>query len=366
MLKDVVKKIVLKLFPELSAGLHLPRLARVLAVNDAPGEGGTSERFRPRYAVDLEILTPEGERDGAFPIYEAVPLPVPVGCGQEAGLFGFPEPGTIVEIGFAYGRPDHPLVRQIYPQGLSLPGVLMGQQRWQQSPAVFQTVDKDGNWSRETDGAITDKAFTREAEAVENLDTFSRELRTIHENSTEEVGGFKIIEALGALRLRSGGSANLVAADNINLITARDFTLTAAQDRHEVAGRDHFAQVKGNLEETTIGNRTENVGEDRTESTGGDHTADVGGESTENVNGNKRITAPFINLEGMTVRIGRPGAGVSLLPTIIDFMEEVRCALHAIAIHTHNSSVAPDNDATIETHSGNVGTLKGKLDSING
>ena len=98
-MRDLVKKIVLKLFPELTAGLHLDRFARVVAVNDPPTEGGASERFRPRYAVDLEILTPDGQRDEAFPIYGAVQLPVSIGCGQEAGLFGFPEPGTIVVIG---------------------------------------------------------------------------------------------------------------------------------------------------------------------------------------------------------------------------------------------------------------------------
>ncbi|BCS89952.1 bacteriophage T4 gp5 trimerisation domain-containing protein [Pseudodesulfovibrio sediminis] len=373
-MREVVKKIILKLYPELDAGLHLPRFARVLAVNDAPKDGGTSERFRPRYAVDLEILTPNGERDESFPIYEAVQLPVPLGCGQEAGLFGFPEPGVIVEIGFAYGRADHPIVRQIYPQGMSLPTVDMGQQRWQQSAAVFQDVDKDGNWTRKTDMAITDTSLRRNIEAVENEEQYSRDHRTIRENSVEEVGGFKILEALGALRLRSGGSANLVAVDNINLTTTRDFTLTAAQDRHEVTGRHHTSLVKGNLEETVNGNRTEDVGGDRIESTGGDITADVGGsttstvgaESTEQVTTTKTIEAEFINLVATTVRMGRGGGGVSLLPTLIAFMEEVRCALQDLADHVHPSVGNCDVQSEVAGHSSAVGGLKGKLGSISG
>lgn len=367
MLRDTVKKIVLKLFPELSAGLHLDRFARVVAVNDPPEDGGASERFRPRYAVDLEILTPDGEPDDAFPVYEAVQLPVPVGCGQEAGLYGFPEPGAIVVIGFAYGRADHPLIRQIYPQGMSLPDIAMGQQRWQHSPAVFQTVDTDGNWTRETDMAITDKSLKRVAEAVDNIETFSRELRTIHENSVEEVGGFKILEALGALRLRSGGSANLVAVDNINLTTARDYTLTAAQDRHEVAGRHHTALTKGNTSLTTKGAKSDDVGEDRTESTGGDHSSDVGGESSELVGKTKNIQAEHIALQAETISFTNTQGTVSFLGLLVDFMEEVRSALHAIAEHTHPSEGSvPNNSEEIDTHADNVGGLKGELGTIKG
>ncbi|MBU4192872.1 MAG: hypothetical protein KKD85_11235 [Proteobacteria bacterium] len=365
-MRKAIEKVILKIFPELSGGLHLDRYARVLAVSDAPAAGGPSERFRPRYAVDLEILTPDGARDEAFPVYEAVPLPVPAGCGQEAGLYAFPEPGALVVIGFAYGRADHPLVRQIYPQGMSLPEVAQGQQRWQQSADVYQGVDQHGNWTRKTGQAISDESLHRAARAVENLDEFSRELRRIHEHSKEVVGGTKTLEALGALRLRSGGSANLVAVDNINFATSRDRTLIVGQDRHEVAGRHMVSLVKGDMEETAHGNRTEDVGGNRTESTGGDHTSDVGGESVETVDGNKTIAALHINLEASTIRLGQPGSGISLLPTIISFMEEIRCALHDIAIHQHNGRVPPDNGGEIDGHSTAVGTLKGNMGTISG
>lgn len=375
-MREVVKKIILKLYPELDAGLHLPRFARVLAVNDAPKDGGTSERFRPRYAVDLEILTPNGERDESFPIYEAVQLPVPLGCGQEAGLFGFPEPGVIVEIGFAYGRADHPIVRQIYPQGMSLPTVDMGQQRWQQSAAVFQDVDKAGNWTRKTDMAITDTSLRRNIEAVENEEQYSRDHRTIRENSVEEIGGFKILEALGALRLRSGGSAHLTAVDNINLTTARDLNSIAAQDRNQITGRDIKAEVKrhleelvrGNLTETTHGSRTEDVGGDRTESTGGNHTADVGGDSTENVAKTKTTAATFINMEATTFRIGQSTqGGISLLPLLTSFMEEVRCALQDCADHVHPAIGAVSNQQDeLAEHSEKVAGLKGKVGVLSG
>lgn len=61
-------------YPELSAGLHLPKFARVEA-----------------HA-------------------EAVPLPVPM-AGQDSGMFQFPPVGTLVEVAFTDGRPDKPFIR---------------------------------------------------------------------------------------------------------------------------------------------------------------------------------------------------------------------------------------------------------------
>ena len=79
-MREMIKKIIMELLPELAGGLHLDRYARVLAAGDSPTEGATSERFRPRYAVDLEILGPDMEPDASFPRYSAVPLPVSSCC----------------------------------------------------------------------------------------------------------------------------------------------------------------------------------------------------------------------------------------------------------------------------------------------
>ena len=51
--------------------------------------------------------------------YTAVPLPVPVGAGGEAGVFAPPRPEALVVVGFAYGRQDYPIIRQIY--GMAIP-----------------------------------------------------------------------------------------------------------------------------------------------------------------------------------------------------------------------------------------------------
>ena len=195
-MKQAIKRAMIALFPELGAGLHLDRYARVVAVADAPGEGAASERFRPRFAVDIQILTPDGEPDPAFPVYTAVPLPVQSGAGQEKGLFSFPEPGAQVVVGFAYGRPDHPIIRQVYPFGVSLPAVAQGEQLWQSTPTTFQRADADGNWSRKTEARIKDESRERIVSAQESTAVIGTETRTVREHSVEAVGGNKQVEAM--------------------------------------------------------------------------------------------------------------------------------------------------------------------------
>ena len=103
--------------------------------------------FRPRFGVDVEVLTADGEPDPDLPILTGLPLPAPMG-GQEAGMYGFPEEGTTVVVSFAYGLPNKPFITQILPHGLILPWVSKVDQVWQHSEACQQRVDADGNWLR--------------------------------------------------------------------------------------------------------------------------------------------------------------------------------------------------------------------------
>ena len=243
---DAIRRSVERQFPELTGGYHLPRFGRVVAVPDAPAAPGLCDDFRPRFGVDVEVLLPDGEPDPALPILTGLPLPAPMG-GQEAGMFGFPEEGTTVVVSFAYGLPHKPFITQILPHGLSLPRVPKGDQVWQHSEACQQRVDADGNWLRQTDGKIQDKAIEREVEAMQNTESFQSHARTVDDHSTESVGGIKKIEALGALKLLSGGSASLAAVDDLHQATGRDLNL--------VVGQKHNATVGGDMEERIQGLR---------------------------------------------------------------------------------------------------------------
>lgn len=243
---DAIKRSVERQFPELTGGYHLPRFARVVAVADAPAGAGICDDFRPRYAVDIEVLGPDGEPDSKLPILAGVPLPLPTG-GEEMGIYAFPEEGTQVVVCFAYGLPHKPYIQTILPHGLSMPSVPKGDQVWQHSEACQQRVDADGNWLRQTDGKIVDKAIEREVEAMGNTERFQNHTRTVDDHSTESVGGIKTLEALGALKLLSGGSASLAAMDDLHQATGRDLNL--------VVGQKHNATVGGDMEERIEGVR---------------------------------------------------------------------------------------------------------------
>lgn len=243
---DAIRRSVERQFPELTGGYHLPRFARVVAVADAPAGAGICDDFRPRYAVDIEVLGPDGEPDSKLPILGGVPLPLPTG-GEEMGIYAFPGEGTQVVVCFAYGLPHKPYIQTILPHGLSMPSVPKGDQVWQHSEACQQRVDADGNWLRQTDGKILDKAIEREVEAMGNTERFQNHTRTVDDHSTESVGGIKTLEALGALKLLSGGSASLAAMDDLHQATGRDLNL--------VVGQKHNATVGGDMEERIEGLR---------------------------------------------------------------------------------------------------------------
>lgn len=248
---DAIKRSVARQFPELSGGYHLPRFGRVVAVPDAPAAPGLCDDFRPRFGVDVEVLLADGEPDPDLPILTGLPLPAPMG-GQEAGMFGFPEEGTTVVISFAYGLPHKPFITQILPHGLSLPRVPKGDQVWQHSEACQQRVDADGNWLRQTDGKIQDKAIEREVEALDNTEAFQNHTRTVDDHSTESVGGTKKIEALGALKLLSGGTASLAAVDDLHQATGRDLNLVVGQKHNATVGADMQEKIQG-LRKSIVG-----------------------------------------------------------------------------------------------------------------
>lgn len=191
--------------------------------------------------MDIEVLGPD---DPQLPQLAGVPLPLPTG-GEEMGMYAFPEEGTQVVVCLAYGLPNKPYIQTILPHGLSIPKVPKGDQVWQHSEAAQQRVDADGNWLRQTDGKIQDKAIEREVEALENREQFQSHTQTIDDHSTETVGGVKTIEALGALKLLSGGSASLAAVDDLHQATGRDLNVVVGQTHNATVGGDMQEKIQG-------------------------------------------------------------------------------------------------------------------------
>ncbi|WP_445946391.1 hypothetical protein [Shewanella sp.] len=155
-MKTVVNNMVRRLFPELTAKLHLPRWGRVVALPELPTEDGErgSDAFYPRYAVDVQLLDENGTDTKSKPL-QAVPLPLP-GAGNKAGRLEPPAVGAIVEIAFAYGRPDKPFIRTVLPFGWDLPAIKEGETRSQVREGVYQHIDDKGNFENKTDESLKD------------------------------------------------------------------------------------------------------------------------------------------------------------------------------------------------------------------
>nr|WP_315492722.1 hypothetical protein [uncultured Pseudomonas sp.] len=319
---DAIKRSVERQFPELTGGYHLPRFARVVAVADAPAGAGICDDFRPRYAVDIEVLGPDGEPDSKLPILAGVPLPLPTG-GEEMGIYAFPEEGTQVVVCFAYGLPHKPYIQTILPHGLSMPSVPKGDQVWQHSVACQQRVDADGNWLRQTDGKIQDKAIEREVEAMGNTERYQNHTRTVDDHSKESVGGIKTIEALGALKLLSGGSASLAAVDDLHQATGRDLNL--------VVGQKHNATVGGDMQERIEGLR-------------------------------KSVAAVSQRLVAPKTWMG--SEGVNVLQVVCDLLDLVQQMNTQLAGHTHGPTPVPGNAGAFIGNAAKATALAGQLKPI--
>ncbi|QLG94895.1 hypothetical protein HZF02_24460 [Pseudomonas yamanorum] len=319
---DAIRRSVERQFPELTGGYHLPRFARVVAVADAPAGAGICDDFRPRYAVDIEVMGPDGEPDNNLPILAGVPLPLPTG-GEEMGIYAFPEEGTQVVVCFAYGLPHKPYIQTILPHGLSMPSVPKGDQVWQHSEACQQRVDADGNWLRQTDGKILDKAIEREVEAMGNTERFQNHSRNVDDHSTESVGGIKTIEALGALKLLSGGSASLAAVDDLHQATGRDLNL--------VVGHKHNATVGGDMAEKIEGLR-------------------------------KSVAAVSQRLQAPKNWIG--SEGVNLFQVVCDTLDLLQQMNTQLAAHTHVPGQPPGNAAAFSANAATATQMAGKLKPI--
>lgn len=164
---NVIKRIIYRLFPELTGRWHLPRWGKVVALPELPQEGDLSDRFYPHYAVDVQLLDEKGMEYEDKPPLQAVPLPVP-GLGDHAGRLEPPAIGCIVELGFMFGQPDKPFIRCVLPLGFKLPGIKQGESRYQQRKGVYQLVDQQGNFERKTDKDDIIECLNQRIKALED------------------------------------------------------------------------------------------------------------------------------------------------------------------------------------------------------
>jgi hypothetical protein len=121
MLEETIKRIVKRLWPELTGDLHLPQWGRVVNVH-AIEAAAASTASEPRYCIDLQVLDKQGNDDTAVQVLTKVPLPG-TGAGDQRGVFCYPKVGALVELGFILGQPNKPFIRTVLVEGVTLPAL---------------------------------------------------------------------------------------------------------------------------------------------------------------------------------------------------------------------------------------------------
>ena len=314
------KRQIDKSYPELAAGLHLPRTARVTGPTDTAALGDMSDPFRPRYAVNVQLLNPDGS-DSDTPELIAVPLPVPM-AGAEGGTYQFPAEGTIVELGFIDGRADRPQVRQTLQDGQPLPDIIPGEQLQQFRAGVSQRVRQDGSWYRETDQDITETSRTRNVTSDEENRTTTTRSVTIQANDT--------LTVIGTHKLMAGAVLHVV--DGPWSVVASGKITQQAPERE--------ARIDG------------------------DETLTVGGSLAETITGIRRSVAAAQHLLAPSVVIG--SEEINLLRLFTDILDVIERLARQTAEHTHNNTGTPNNSAAISQTGEEPGRLRDRYGSFIG
>lgn len=327
-------------FPELAAGFHLPAFGQVVAVSDSAQAGQLNDPFRPRYAVDVQQLDEDGKPDTEVPVFKAVPVPVLFG-GPEQGQFQYPVEGTLVELGFAFGRADLPFIRTILGTGWPLPDIQPGEQLTQQRAEVYQRTDVAGNHTVATDQQLHHLAAQLHQESDDYQGAFGTHRITVKQHSTEEVAGRKLIEALGAIELLAGDDIELATLANLHLVAAGErVDITGADYQHSIGG-DSTTTIKGDEQRTTEGN------------------------TTEQITGNKSSQAKVQTIQGDTIILGN--GTHNMLALMIGMMANVQDALSKLDSHTHSDHGRPPSvQGQVAGHATAIGTTKSNLQSFTG
>ncbi|MFA0054952.1 hypothetical protein [Vibrio echinoideorum] len=248
------KRETLQNFPELAAGFHLPKFGRVEVVRDTATAGQVADPFRPRFAVDVQVLDENLNPDINVPVYRSIPLPVHM-SRHESGLLSYPLEGTLVEIAFAYGRNDRPIIRGVYGREYALPSIEPGEQLQQQREEVSNRIDAAGNTSQQTDQTQNQRAFEKLDQVERYRGEFGQQNILVDEHSIEEVVGKKLIEALGAINLIAGDDIVLGSLGNMQTATAGELVETIGKVRRSIAAEHQWLQAP----RTWIGSKEENV-----------------------------------------------------------------------------------------------------------
>lgn len=316
--KSAARRQIEREFPELADGYHLSKKAKIVSIPDETSLGDISTDFRPKYAVNVQLLDENG-KETETPVYKAVPLPV-TNIGSEGGSYHYPEEGTEVEIGFINGKPDQPVVRNIYPNNKTMPSIKKGEHLLQQRAEVFNRIDDIGNITRNSDQTITDNARDYCLNSDSSTEDTTTKTTTVKANFNVNVY-----------------SNYQLSANTITSIALKDYTVGTTSNYVQHVGIDYTLNINGN--QKTIVGKNCNLSVK-------DSIIIKAKEIKENIEGIRK-SAAGVQQQILAPSIWLGSGEINISQLMLDTLELVERLAELTANHTHPNTSTPTNSDAI-------------------
>lgn len=260
MVKNAIKRLVLRYFPELGQRKHLPQLARIERIYDIPATATISTAFRPLKAADVQLLNPLTGEPLAVPVFQQVTL----GTGQASdhGLLNEPAPGMQCLIQYIDGLNSHPVITSLLPWQSLVPEHKRTDVTLQQN-SRSKIQGRDGNWHIKTDGDITQSSDSSKIKTRNLEEIYHQRTCSIATHDIAKIDGNQITEVMGALKTVVGEKALIVALEGLLLGSKKQVDVEATENMNLTtlktlhAKATELAKVEGKT--VWLGNNSVNV-----------------------------------------------------------------------------------------------------------
>ncbi|WP_024608456.1 hypothetical protein [Pseudoalteromonas sp. TAB23] len=261
MVKQAIKRLIQRYFPELSERKHLPQLARIEKIYDLPSGGAAiSAAFRPLKAADVQLLNPLTGEPLVVPVFQQVTL----GTGQASdhGLLNEPAPGMHCLIQYIDGLNSHAVITNLLPWQSLVPEHKRTDVTLQQN-SRSKLQGRDGNWHTTTDGEITQTSDTNKTTARSSEQNYHERSTNIATHDTLKIDGNQVTEVMGALKTVVGEKALIVALEGLLLGSKKQVDIEATENMNLTtlktlhAKATELAKVEGKT--VWLGNNSVNV-----------------------------------------------------------------------------------------------------------
>lgn len=228
MVKQAIKRLIQRYFPELNERKHLPQLARIEKIYDLPSDAAAiSTAFRPLKAADVQLLNPLTGELLAVPVFQQVTLGI--GQASDHGLLNEPMPGMHCLIQYIDGLNSHPVITNLLPWQSLVPGHKRTDVTLQQNNRS-KLQGRDGNWHLTTDGDITQTSDTSKTAARKSEQNYHERTCSIDTHDVTNIDGNQITEVMGALKTVVGEKALIIALEGLLLGSKKQVDIEATEN----------------------------------------------------------------------------------------------------------------------------------------